>query len=361
MASAASEADASSDNAALLSEFPPVEFAFAYGSAVFRQLGYDDLQQRDAMTDLVFAVPDARSWHAENMERNRAHYSTVASAMGPGGVASVQEGFGAGIYYNALVRIQGRLVKYGVISSASHRLTLFSQTALPRFELRREDVIRLPLPLELGRAARTHLPPYVAARTLLGDLHGWTTLYVSGRMQKPVQLLRSGAPEVERAAARNLRSALLTALLLQPSRFGEKALFHALCGLSYLGDERLRWVENSKVENIVAAQLPQLRRLYATALAESPLGEQVSPLFELPCDLESRSALSQQLPRNAKVRLECLKREHKEKTQRERKRRQLPRNAKVRLECPKRARKESDKESARRERKRRQLLRRCRL
>ena len=41
---------------AILEEFPPVEYAFAYGSAIFAQRGYTQQQTRAAMTDLVFAV-----------------------------------------------------------------------------------------------------------------------------------------------------------------------------------------------------------------------------------------------------------------------------------------------------------------
>ena len=83
--------------------FPPVECAFAYGSAVFQQQGramvvlertllpdFTDsirfLLQciifvshmshiQGKMLDLVFVVCDPEQWHEENLKRNRAHYS----------------------------------------------------------------------------------------------------------------------------------------------------------------------------------------------------------------------------------------------------------------------------------------------
>jgi hypothetical protein len=59
----------------LLKRFPSMIFAFAYGSGVMHQPGLykSPTQQSDPrscepeapMTDLIFAVEDARSWHAK--------------------------------------------------------------------------------------------------------------------------------------------------------------------------------------------------------------------------------------------------------------------------------------------------------
>ena len=62
----------------LLESFPPVRFAFAYGSGVFRQRGYSDEQARSAMTDLVLAVDDPVAWHRENIALHGDHYSALA-------------------------------------------------------------------------------------------------------------------------------------------------------------------------------------------------------------------------------------------------------------------------------------------
>ena len=55
----------------VLGDFPPVSYAFAYGSGVFRQRNYSDKQVSSAMTDVVLAVEDPAAWHAENLTRNR--------------------------------------------------------------------------------------------------------------------------------------------------------------------------------------------------------------------------------------------------------------------------------------------------
>ncbi len=65
------------------------------------------------MIDFVFVVDDARQWHAENLQRNRSHYSSLA-LLGSSTVSMAQN-MGACIYYNPFVVLDTRQVKYGVI------------------------------------------------------------------------------------------------------------------------------------------------------------------------------------------------------------------------------------------------------
>jgi hypothetical protein len=74
----------------------------------------------------------------------------------------------------------------------------------------------------------THLPQQVIkygvieVQHLVKDLEDWSSLYIGGRMQKPVvQLLHN--PRVQRAQLRNFRSALTAALLLLPGEFSTEA------------------------------------------------------------------------------------------------------------------------------------------
>ena len=121
----------------------PIRFALAYGSGVYKQHGYSNVQkQQEPMVDFIFGVTHPEHWHALNIRQNRHHYSSLAN-FGSGTVATIQESFGAGLYYNPDVTIQGRRVKYGVVGI--------------------ED--------------------------LLKDLTDWNTLYIAGRMQKPVMLI----------------------------------------------------------------------------------------------------------------------------------------------------------------------------
>lgn len=73
---------------------------------------------------------------------------------------------------------------------------------------------------------------------LCADLLDWDTLYVSGRMHKPVAMLIAD-PRVRLAQQVNLSSALRVALLLLPETFTEVELYTRIASLSYTGDFRM--------------------------------------------------------------------------------------------------------------------------
>ncbi|BGP03741.1 hypothetical protein RTG_03351 [Rhodotorula toruloides ATCC 204091] len=197
----------------------PVRYAFAYGSGVFRQKGY--AKEDKPLLDFIFAVSHPSHWHAINMQQHPEHYSLPMRLMGSNAVAWMQEkGLGAEVWFNVDVEVEGKLLKYGVISIDA----------------------------------------------LCRDLLDWETLYISGRTQKPVRILHDDA-RVRLANQVNLASALRTALLLLPESFTEVELFEEIAGLSYRGDFRMRVGENPlKVRNIVAAQLGAFRGLYGGLL-----------------------------------------------------------------------------------------------
>ncbi|RUP43553.1 mitochondrial matrix Mmp37-domain-containing protein [Jimgerdemannia flammicorona] len=116
----------------------PVRYAIAYGSGVFQQRGYET--KKPPMTDFIFGVSHPQHWHSLNLQHNRAHYSFVG-ALGSRAVAMLQENVGAGVYFNPYVKVNGMNIKYGVIS----------------------------------------------VDKLCKDLLDWETLYVAGRMHKPVK------------------------------------------------------------------------------------------------------------------------------------------------------------------------------
>ncbi|GAA5886395.1 hypothetical protein JCM5296_001894 [Sporobolomyces johnsonii] len=197
----------------------PIRFAFAYGSGVFRQKGYG--AEDKPLLDFVFAVSHPSHWHAINMQQNPQHYSGLMRLLGSNAVTWLQEkGLGAEVWFNVEVEVNGKIVKYGVISIDA----------------------------------------------LCRDMLDWETLYISGRTQKPVRILSDDA-RVRLANQVNLASALRTALLLLPESFTEVQLFETIAGLSYIGDFRMTVGENPhKVRNIVAAQLPAFRGLYGGLL-----------------------------------------------------------------------------------------------
>lgn len=64
------------------------------------------------MKDFIFAVDEARQWHADNLMVNRDHYSGVGW-LGSGAVAWLQEEVGAGIYYNTHINVMDEVCAGG--------------------------------------------------------------------------------------------------------------------------------------------------------------------------------------------------------------------------------------------------------
>ncbi|KAL9136294.1 MAG: hypothetical protein Q9175_002500 [Cornicularia normoerica] len=219
----------------------PIRYAFAYGSGVFPQTSSSSpgpskphpnpspaistVQKGNGkMIDFIFGVSYTQHWHSMNLQQHRDHYSAVGS-LGSAFVSRIQDQWGAGVYFNPYVTVNGTLIKYGVVN----------------------------------------------LDTLCRDLSTWDTLYLAGRLQKPVKILRDD-PRVRLANQVNLISAVRTALLLLPPKFTEQDLYKTITGISYLGDPRMSLgAENlNKVSNIVKHQLPNFRRLYAPLIQNLP-------------------------------------------------------------------------------------------
>lgn len=223
-----------------------MRYAFAYGSGVFPQskadghvataeeiarvhpkapLAVQKAQNGNPkMIDFIFGVTFTQHWHSLNLNQHRNHYSALGS-LGSGAVSYVQDRMGAGVYFNTHVAVNGTLIKYGVVN----------------------------------------------IDTLCRDLTEWDTLYLAGRLHKPVKILRDD-PRVRLANQMNLLSALRTALLLLPEKFTEMELYNTIAGISYLGDPRMTLpTENpQKVSNIVGNNFINFYRLYDPLLQALP-------------------------------------------------------------------------------------------
>nr|XP_020461654.1 phosphatidate cytidylyltransferase, mitochondrial isoform X2 [Monopterus albus] len=210
----------------ILSQFPQdISLAFAYGSGVFKQHGTGRGQMEKNMLDFVFAVDDPVTWHTMNLLQNRKHYS-ILKLLGPTMISSIQNEYGAAAYYNTLVPMDGRLIKYGVISTES----------------------------------------------LIDDLMHWKTMYIAGRLHKPVKMLvQSENGKLQSALVANLKSAVMASFLMLPESFTEDELFLQIAGLSYAGDFRMLFgEEKSKVANIVKDNIQHFRTLYSNILQDCP-------------------------------------------------------------------------------------------
>ena len=261
--------------------FPSMDFAMAYGSGVFVQKSYDldDATAADAaaagsarcggvaataatdmtcdeaaqavaanpqiataaptptpaptsaaaakdapMIDLVFAVPDSAAWHSENLARNPSHYSLLARAAPRGAVPALQERSGAHIYYNTLVPIPGEYIHgHGGGGGGSGREQRDDEDSGDAGDA--GDGSGNGNGTE-GNAA-SYLMKYgvISTTHLCEDLVDWRTLYVSGRMHKPVRVLLGMPADLAAATQTNLQHALKVALLLLPGTFTERDLF----------------------------------------------------------------------------------------------------------------------------------------
>jgi translocator assembly and maintenance protein 41 len=225
----------------ILREFPPITYAFAYGSGVFPQseAGASRVDQSPhpnppeailkwqkgggKMIDFVLAARFSEHFHSLNLRKHRDHYSFLGR-FGSGVIKTVQD-LGAGVYFNPYVTVNGTLIKYAVV-----------------------DI-----------------------DTLRRDLSDWDTLYLAGRLHKPVKILFE-EPNIRLANQRNLISAVRCALLLLPQTFTEKELYSTITGLSYQGDPRMTYGSENpqKVHNIVTHQIKNFRLLYHDLIMSLP-------------------------------------------------------------------------------------------
>ena len=114
----------------------PIRYAFAYGSGVFPQSKPGRPFSSSSATsihpkpppavvkaqggtpkviDFIFGVSHTQHWHSLNLTQHRDHYSALGS-LGSGAVSAVQDKWGAGVYFNPYVTVNGTLIKYGVVN-----------------------------------------------------------------------------------------------------------------------------------------------------------------------------------------------------------------------------------------------------
>lgn len=249
----------------ILAQLPPAAFAFAYGSAVVPQHHVDSSRR---MIDLVLAVNDASSWHARNLRLNPSHYSFPMSNLGPSSIVALQRSnFGARVYYNTILPSSHSThppFKYGVVDLAH----------------------------------------------LTDDLLHWHSLYLSGRLHKPVHILTAppSPPGLSDAMATNLDAATAAALLVLPSRFDEHTFYRTIASLSYRRDVRtlLPFEVASKADDIVSANLSAFRSLYARTTVMQPSSQLIhthTTHFERDISSNAQEQLLQMLPLSIRKRV----------------------------------------------------------
>ncbi|CAG8542409.1 15503_t:CDS:2 [Gigaspora rosea] len=219
----------------------PIRYSFAYGSGVFAQKGYE--LKAKPMLDFILAVSHSQHWHSLNLNKHRNHYSLMGS-LGSRAVTILQDDFGAGIYFNPHIKMNGM------------------------------------------------------------DLLDWETLYVAGRMHKPIKILQDDA-RVRLSQQVNLASALRTALLMLPKDFSEEQLYLTITGISYEGDFRKYFGENPhKIKNIVSKQLDTFKILYGGLIEEFPNVSFVSNgKLQQDDNPKARASMLEKLPRTLRYKV----------------------------------------------------------
>uniref|UniRef100_A0A8B9DZU0 Phosphatidate cytidylyltransferase, mitochondrial n=1 Tax=Anser cygnoides TaxID=8845 RepID=A0A8B9DZU0_ANSCY len=268
----------------VLAHFPQeLSLAFAYGSGVFRQAGPSAGHSENNMLDFVFAVDDSVTWHMMNLLKNKSHYSFL-KVFGPKQISNIQS-YGAGIYYNTLVPCNGR--------------NFWSW--LPCFGDNLWKLRMCKLMIKYG---------VISTDALIDDLLHWRTLYVAGRLQKPVKILTQNENgKLQAALISNLKSAVTAAFLMLPESFSEEDLYMQIAGLSYSGDFRMIIGEDrSKVQNIVKPNVPYFQKLYSNILQDCPQVVYKHHLGRLEIDKSPEGQFTQlmALPKNLQQKITSL-------------------------------------------------------
>lgn len=234
----------------------PVRYAFAYGSGVFGQDGYKDSDR--PQLDFMFAVTHADHFHSINLHQHPKHYALAPRLLGSDFISRVQT-LAPGLWFNTYVKVKdGVTIKYGVTT----------------------------------------------VDNLCADLLGWKSLYMAGRMHKPIRIIKDD-PRVRLTQQVNLTSAVRAALLTLPERFNERELFQKITGISYAGDPRMSFAENPhKIQNIVSAQQEQFRELYHRLVVGLPGVHWAGGNVEQDASPQARALLLRKLPSNLRVRID---------------------------------------------------------
>lgn len=195
---------------------PEVKGAYGYGSGVFKQSGYS--KKDKPQIDLIFAIDDLKKWHLENMKLNPKDYSFMGKIFFKNAPIAKLKGT-TGIVYLSNIYEDGKVYKYGTIEE----------------------------------------------KDLENYLNTWESFYLPGRFQKAI-LPVIESKKITEANEKNRASVLLTALLTLPEdRHQLIDIYTQICGLSYLGDTRMKFAENPrKVLNIVEGSFDSLKEIYGT-------------------------------------------------------------------------------------------------
>lgn len=193
---------------------PKVKGAYGYGSGVFKQAGY--MKKDKPQIDLILVVDNLKDWHLQNIKLNPRDYSFTGKIFFKNASCEKMKK-STGITYLSNISEDGKVYKYGTIEE----------------------------------------------NDLIYYLNSWESFYLPGRFQKP-NLPIIEDKKLNDRIEENREKAVMTALFtLEGTKHDLKDLFTAICGLSYLGDTRMKFAENPrKVLNIVEGSYDKFKEIY---------------------------------------------------------------------------------------------------
>ena len=146
----------------------------AYGSRIFQQSSNKQTSTTTSLIDIIIVVQNIQQFHQDNVRQNPTHYSRVMRLFGLNSICYMNK-LGGNMYYNTDIVLNNSNihVKYGII--------------------------------ELN--------------DLITDLTQYTSIYVAGRLHKPVRILHNNIDnQFHNALQQNLYSAVNIALLLMSTQ-----------------------------------------------------------------------------------------------------------------------------------------------
>lgn len=181
-----------------------------YGSCVKEQF------VKGSQIDTILAVNDTFEWHKKNYALNKKDYCKKGYFF----LQSKSSDYLTKINYMSYLKDHNNMFKIGVISK----------------------------------------------KNLEDDLLNWRHGIISGRCQKPIELIKSDS-SLDYAIKMNRLNALRSSLiLLSQTECQEIDLYKTICSLSYKGDirMRLRFENPNKINNIVNGSFDEFKSIYSS-------------------------------------------------------------------------------------------------
>jgi translocator assembly and maintenance protein 41 len=131
-------------------------------------------RKEQPLVDFLFSTSHPSHFHAINLQKNPTHYPRLFRWLGPEAIARVQE-WGGGVWFVTDVDVKLDNLNLPATASGSSSSSSTNSETVPESE-----TVRIKYGI-------------ISTDALCTDLLDWTTLYVSGRLHKPVRIVKGAA------------------------------------------------------------------------------------------------------------------------------------------------------------------------